>query len=182
LPASVRDTLIGILQQDGGTFLDSFSSEWVLIERERLFNLQIRGLTLLMQDLAESGRVEEALDHGNRILRMDPMRECVQRQVMWLHVLSGHQANAIRQYQECARILKKELGIAPMAETRALYAFIVSGNRVTPDQPCIERMPRYSIHRDAGLDEELDRLRGFMNRLNSHRRSVFVALSGNQVS
>src|SRR5258707_976412 len=182
LPAQVRDILIDILQQDGATFLDGFSSEWVLIERERLFNLQSRGLRLLMQDLAESGGIEEALDQGNRILRMDRMRECVQRQVMWLHVLSGHQANAIRQYKDCARILEKELGVAPMAETRALYAFIVSGNPVSKDLPGSERAPRYSIHRDpgnSGLDDELDRLRGFMTRLNSHRRSLFVALSGN---
>ena len=31
---------------------------------------------------------------------MDPMRESVQRQVKWLHVLNGHQGNAIRQYLE----------------------------------------------------------------------------------
>lgn len=177
LPDVLRNTLMEILLHDSTAFLDGCSSEWVLIERERLFNLQIRGLTLLMQDLAESGRIEEALEYGRRILRMDPMRECVQRQVMWLHVLSGHQANAIRQYKEFASVLEKELGVAPMAETRALYAFIVSEN-----SPSAGRAPRYSIHRDpadSGFDDELNRLRGFMTRLNSHRRSVFVALSEN---
>jgi DNA-binding SARP family transcriptional activator len=160
----------------------------VLIERERFFNLQIRGLTLLMQDLAESGRIEEALDYGRRILRMDPMRECVQRQVMWLHVLNGHQGNAIRQYLECVRILKSELGVAPMAETRALYDFIVvtnfASNDVAPEQTRSGRPgPPHAVERTAGerepggYDEELTRLRSLISRLNSHRQSVFAALA-----
>src|SRR5262245_52695450 len=50
LPALVRTALMDILSNDCGCLLESLSSEWVLIERERLFNLQIRGLTLLMRD------------------------------------------------------------------------------------------------------------------------------------
>jgi DNA-binding SARP family transcriptional activator len=188
LPARVRMVLMDILSEDCGCLLEGLSSEWVLIERERLFNLQIRGLTLLMQDFAEGGRIEEALDHGRRILRMDPMRECVQRQVMWLHVLNGHQGNAIRQYLECAKILKTELGVSPMAETRALYDFIVAGDfariDAAPDWPSNGRVaPPPAVDRAAGehnraeYDEELARLRSFMSRLNSHRQSVFAALA-----
>jgi DNA-binding SARP family transcriptional activator len=188
LPALARTTLLDILSDDCGCLLEDLSSEWVLIERERVFNLQIRGLTLLMQDLAECGRIEEALNFGRRILRMDPMRECVQRQVMWLHVLNGHQGNAIRQYLECARILESELGVSPMAETRALYDFIIAGNLesidVAPEwrrngRPApphaIERTD--SEHDPGGYDQELTRLRSLMSRLNSHRQSVFAALA-----
>jgi DNA-binding SARP family transcriptional activator len=188
VPELVRTTLMDILSDDCGCLLDGLSSEWVLIERERFFNLQIRGLTLLMQDLAESGRIEEALDYGRRILRMDPMRECVQRQVMWLHVLNGHQGNAIRQYLECVRILKSELGVAPMAETRALYDFIVvtnfASNGAAPEQTRSGRLGSpHAVERTAGerepgrYDEELTRLRSLISRLNSHRQSVFAALA-----
>lgn len=193
LPLGIRATLIDILSDDCGSFLEDLSSEWVLIERERCFNLQIRGLTLLMQDLTESGRIEEALAHGRRILRMDPMRECVQRQVMWLHVLNGHQGNAIRQYLDCARVLRDELGISPMPETHALYEFIVAhsvaskdvavdwrmnGGSLTP--PAIDRTD--SAHRQGNYDEELGRLRSLISRLNSHRQSVFSALAESGVS
>ena len=193
LPALVRATLVDILSDDCGCLLEGLSSEWVLIERERFFNLQIRGLTLLMQDLAESARIEEALDYGRRILRMDPMRECVQRQVMWLHMLNGHQGNAIRQYQECARILESELGVSPMAETRALYDFIVATNiktiDVAPDWHETGRAaPPHVIdrtgceHEPGVYDEELTRLRSLMSRLNSHRQSVFAALAEGSAS
>lgn len=175
LSARSREVLMDVLSEDDAPFLGECASEWVLIERERLFNLQIRGLTLLMQDAGEGGRIEDALDFGRRILRMDPMRECVQRQVMWLHVLSGHQANALRQYRDCARVLEKELGVAPMAETRALYEFILSQSRA-PAQAA----PHGSVRRDRApgdYDTDLDQLRGLMTRLNSQRRSVFSALS-----
>jgi DNA-binding SARP family transcriptional activator len=193
LSALIRTTLIDILSDNCECLLEGLSSEWVLIERERFFNLQIRGLTLLMQDLAESGRIEEALDYGRRILRMDPMRECVQRQVMWLHVLNGHQGNAIRQYLECVRILKTELGVPPMAETRALYDFIVAANFVSTDvapQPHrADRLaPAPSADRSVGdrsagdlgpgaYDAELTRLRSLMAQLNNQRQSVFAALA-----
>jgi DNA-binding SARP family transcriptional activator len=187
LSAIVRETLIDILSDGCEGFLDGLASEWVLIERERLFNLQIRGLSLLMHDLAESGRIEEALDYGRRILRMDPMRECVQRQVMWLHVLNGHQGNAIRQYLECARILKKELGVTPMPETRALYEFIVGQHLAAKDLATHWRGAGRAVLPDAvgragegeaeDYDEELTRLRSLLSRLNSHRQSVFSALA-----
>jgi DNA-binding SARP family transcriptional activator len=180
----IRDTLTDILSDDCQGFLESLSSEWVLVERERFFNLQIRGLTLLMQDLAEGGRIEEALDYGRRILRMDPMRECVQRQVMWLHVLSGHQGNAIRQYQDCVRILKDELGVPPMAETRALYEFIVARRAGANDTAPVRRWSVVAApaiggnDRDpGGYDAELTSLRSLMSRLNDHRHSVFAALA-----
>jgi DNA-binding SARP family transcriptional activator len=182
LPPSVRDALLDILCDDSEGFLDRMSSEWVLVERERFFNLQIRGLTLLMQDLAGSGRIEEALEYGRRILRMDPMRECVQRQVMWLHVLNGHQGNAVRQYQECARLLKDEIGVAPMPETRALYDFILAQGAKPKDAPSPLRTGCTFFEPVAGrasgsYDEDLTKLRALLSQLNSHRRSVLSALS-----
>jgi DNA-binding SARP family transcriptional activator len=188
LPPSIRKSLTDILADDCEGFLDGWSSDWVLVERERFFNLQIRGLAFLMQDFAESGRIEEALEYGRRVLRMDPMRECVQRQVMWLHVLNGHQGNAIRQYLECTRILKSELGVAPMPETRALYEFIVARNPAAKKDALEWRKsgtvsaPPATGWADAdreqdGYDEELARLRALISRLNSHRQSVFSELA-----
>lgn len=182
LAPDIRQTLINVLAEDCERFLDGWSSEWVLVERERVFNLQIRGLTFLMQDLGESGRIEEALEYGRRILRMDPMRECVQRQVMWLHVLNGHQGNAIRQYLECARILQSELGVSPMPETRALYHFIIAHNPA--DKAAAPQWPKRTgdLTRAArgeqdDYDEDLTRLRSLISQLNSCRQSVFSALA-----
>lgn len=192
LPLGIRTALSDILSRDCGSFLEESSSEWVLVERERCFILQIQGLTLLMQDLTESGRIADALEYGQRILRMDPMRECVQRQVMWLHVLDGHQGNAIRQYLECAKILQDELGVLPMPETRALYEFII-GHSVAPKGLGMDwrgtRRPAAAPASDQPLsahhgdfDGELSRLRSLIARLNSHRQSVFSVLADSNAS
>jgi DNA-binding SARP family transcriptional activator len=192
LPLSIRATLSEILSGDCGSFLEGLSNEWVLIDRERCFNLQIKGLTLLMQDLTESGGIAEALEHGRRILRMDPMRECVQRQVMWLHVLDGHQGNAIRQYLQCARILRDELAVSPMPETRALYEFIIARSVAPKDQAADGHrsggsgLPRaidqvqFTAHDD--YDTELVRLRSLITQLNNHRQSVFSVLADSSTS
>jgi DNA-binding SARP family transcriptional activator len=193
LAQSVRQTLLDVLAEDCQAFLDGSSSHWVLIERERVFNLQIRGLSFLMQDLAERGYIEEALEYGRRILRMDPMRECVQRQVMWLYVLNGHQANAIRQYLECACILQRELGVTPMSETRALYEFLVARNPSRTDAAVEASAGGEMTAKDGALaasacsdeavgqqdqfGEELTRLRSLAARLYNHRQSVFSALA-----
>ena len=130
LPLAGRDTLIDVLSGDGACFLEGLSSEWVLIERERVFNLQIRGLTLLMQDFAARGQIEEALEYGRCILRMDPMRECIHRLVMWLHVLNGHQANAAASWK-----VNSTTGSGPPSEsvrrsTRVMRAPASSGPRI----------------------------------------------------
>jgi DNA-binding SARP family transcriptional activator len=43
---------------------------------------------------------------------------------MWLYVLNGQRAQALRQFREFRCWLKRELEIEPMPETRALYDHI----------------------------------------------------------
>jgi hypothetical protein len=50
---------------------------------------------------------------------------------MKLYAQTGQQAAAMRQYQECVRILAKEIGVSPQEETTALYERLRSGD---PDQ------------------------------------------------
>ena len=40
---------------------------------------------------------------------------------MELYAQSGHHAAALRQYQECERVLQEELGVSPSPESTALY-------------------------------------------------------------
>lgn len=126
LPECKREALTGITGPDDREFLEGMTADWILAERERIFNLQVRGLILLMNDLSERGMFEEALMIGRRILRLDPFRECVHRLVMWLYVLAGQQGNAILQFNQYEANLKQELGIAPMIETVMLKEYILN--------------------------------------------------------
>ena len=111
----------------GGPFLDGYDGDWVLQERERLHCLFIRSILELMRAAAKQGRYEHALDFGRRILAMDPLRESVQRDVMVLLVLNGQRVEAIRTYKRLINLLKSELDIEPMPETKRLHNDILSG-------------------------------------------------------
>jgi DNA-binding SARP family transcriptional activator len=124
LAGDLRKDLATAVDLYAGPFLDGSGSDWVMVERERLFNLQMRGLTLLMQDSGQRADYAEALALGHRILAADPFREQVQCEVMWLHVLSGQRVQALRKYHDYEAVLARELGIKPMPETCALYQHI----------------------------------------------------------
>jgi DNA-binding SARP family transcriptional activator len=121
---AVANRLRRALDACAAPFMDGVTSDWVLTERERLFNLQIRGMTLLMHWLGQQRNYEDALEIGRRLLAADPARESAQCEVMWLYMLNGQRAQAIRQYKWFHAWLGKELSIEPMPETKALYDHI----------------------------------------------------------
>ena len=65
-----------------------------------------------------------ALEYARRWLQLDGLHEPAQREVMRLYAYSGQHAAALRQYQECVRLLDAELGAAPEPETTTLYEAI----------------------------------------------------------
>ncbi len=105
-----------------GDLLEGFYDDWALRERERLRLLYLDSLGSLLRHHSESGALEEALRCGQQILALDPLREEIHREVIRLHVRSGHRALALRQYECCRRTLEEELGVEPMPETRRLCA------------------------------------------------------------
>ncbi len=117
-----------------GAFLEGCSDHWVLPLRERYAALHIQAMSMLLRDAAAQGDYETALQHGRRIIELDPFREGTQREVMWLYALSGQRARAIRQYRELRDMLARELAIAPMPETQALLRRITEATQsLSPD-------------------------------------------------
>lgn len=110
-----------------GPFLDGDDGDWVLQERERLHSLFVRSSLELMRCAARRGEHERAIEYGRRIIDTDPLRESVQRDVMFLLVLSGQQAKALVAYQKLRSVLKADLGIEPMPDTKRLHQEIASG-------------------------------------------------------
>lgn len=104
--------------------IEIVSGDWALAERERWSSIRFRGQSVLMHWHGSQRNYEEALQIGRRIISEDPYRETVQIDVMWLYVLNGQRAQAIRQYESYAKLLRRELSVDPMLETRALYDYI----------------------------------------------------------
>ncbi|MDC1198786.1 hypothetical protein N8071_00215 [bacterium] len=139
-------------------FLDGAPEEWAIVEREKFFELRMRGLGLLMRRAGQARRYEDAVEYGARLLAEDPFREGVHCELMWLYVLSGRRARALAQYETCARLLAEELDIEPMAELRALYDHIRAD--------CAAPAPRRAaiLSGGAAAPEDLDRVLGAIER------------------
>ena len=124
-----------------GEFLAGFSlrdspafDDWQAAQSDALRAEYAEVLAKLATDADARGDVAAAIGHAKRRLELDPLHEPAHRELMRLHARSGDRSAALRQYHECVRVLDAELGVAPLAETRALHAAIASGSLVS-DEP-----------------------------------------------
>lgn len=95
--------------------------EWLFFESEGLRRDLASVLETLAQCLSEAGQPEAAIAHARRWLALDPLNEAAHYRLMLIYEAAGEHSAAIRQYQECRRILDEELGVAPQPEMTALY-------------------------------------------------------------
>jgi DNA-binding SARP family transcriptional activator len=121
------ERLAALLERCGGIPLDGLDDDWAVVERERLRALRTRALNVAMRLLAARRRFDESLEIGRRILLDDPFHECALQEVLCIHALNGQRVRALRLFDEFSKSLEQELGIVPMAETRALRDY-VAGN------------------------------------------------------
>jgi hypothetical protein len=71
------------------------------------------------------------------------LHEPTHRALMSCYARSGQRATALRQYEECARVLADELGVEAAEETRELYRRIRDGELVAAiREEGMERVPR----------------------------------------
>lgn len=109
-----------------GNLLEGFTAgirpfdDWVAERRLSLWRgaLSIFGTLLTMQ--IRAGWWEEAVDTAARLLALDPSQEVVHRTLMRLQLEQGRADAAMRRYEECADLLRREYGREPGAETERL--------------------------------------------------------------
>jgi predicted ATPase/DNA-binding SARP family transcriptional activator len=120
-----------------GDFLEGFSlrdsityDEWQFFQAEGLRQQLAWTLERLVLGYGAQGDQEAALDYARRWLALDSLHEPAHQQLMKLYAQTGQRSAALRQYQECVRILDEELGLEPAEETTALYEQIRTGSFV----------------------------------------------------
>jgi DNA-binding SARP family transcriptional activator/TolB-like protein len=100
---------------------------WLGSERRRLEALATAGLHQLAEAQAAIGNWHAAIATARHLLEFDDMDEDAHRQVMRLLAKAGRRAEALRQYETCEQILKRELDVAPEPETIELARIIRNG-------------------------------------------------------
>jgi DNA-binding SARP family transcriptional activator len=104
-----------------GDLVEGWFQDWCLFERERLQNMYLALLDVLMDYCEAHDEYEAGIDYGVRVLRHDQARERTHRRLMRLYYLSGDRTAALRQYDWCVKALRQELAVKPAARTVTLY-------------------------------------------------------------
>lgn len=95
--------------------------DWQFFHAEGLHRDLASVLERLARGHSARGSRDAALLHARRWLSLDTLHEPAHRLLMTLYARSDQRSAALRQYQECVRILEAELGVGPSPETTSLY-------------------------------------------------------------
>jgi DNA-binding SARP family transcriptional activator len=113
---------------------------WCAERRSALGQTHIRLLLGLAEVHERCGACNEAADRLREVLRHDPTREAVHRQLMRLYVRMGTPDQAVRQFHVCEQVLRQELDLAPQPETVALYDAIHEDQFSRRPPPSLDRI------------------------------------------
>lgn len=114
-----------ITHYSGDYYVDNNDCEWALAEQERLLGKYLSCLERVGDLSFQRGAYDQAISLYQRILQRDEYREDIHSQMMQCYQRLGRRRDALLQYQRCALVLKRDLGIDPMAETQAIYQEII---------------------------------------------------------
>ncbi|MGQ0564358.1 MAG: AfsR/SARP family transcriptional regulator [Gemmobacter sp.] len=109
-----------------GDLLETVYSDWCLLWRETLRAQHLEALEFLLAVAQARQDWSAGLRHGRALLALDPLLEHVHRAVMRCHFHNGDRPLAMRQYAVCEQVLREELGVAPMDETRRIQETILA--------------------------------------------------------
>jgi DNA-binding SARP family transcriptional activator len=105
-------------------FLVGCYDDWVVQARHQLHLAIVRGLETLIDTATDDADV---IRWAELLIRRDPLREDVHRLLIHLYAKAGRRADALRQYDDCERVLLDELGVEPLVETSLLAAAVRTG-------------------------------------------------------
>ena len=123
------DFLSGFTLRDSPEFED-----WRAATSERLRRDFDRLLGVLVTDHTGRHEFDDAIRYAQQRVALDPLHEPAHQSLIQLYAWTGQRPAALRQYRSCVRTLDRELGVAPLPETTALYD-AVRGHRLAPPPP-----------------------------------------------
>jgi LuxR family maltose regulon positive regulatory protein len=105
-----------------GDFLpEELYVSWIEAKRQELQTRYINLLFRVAELLEKRGNLKSATDYYKRVLLKDPTLELAYQRLMLNYSNRGMRNAAINAYDDCARILRNELGAEPDSLTTSLY-------------------------------------------------------------
>lgn len=101
-----------------GQLLPGWYDDWVVVERERLGQLCLEGMEQMAQTYLRQGRWHQAVEAALAVVAAEPLRESAHRVLIEAHIAAGNRAAALRQFEACSALMRRELGLEPGAAVR----------------------------------------------------------------
>ena len=134
------DVVRGAIRAYRGDLLESVYSDWCLIWRESLRAQFTDALDFMLQASMARREWAEALRYARRLLALDPLMEHVHRAAIRCHFQNGDRSMALQQYAQCEKLLREELDVSPMEETRLIRQAVLAAGSGASD-PVRLRVP-----------------------------------------
>jgi DNA-binding SARP family transcriptional activator/energy-coupling factor transporter ATP-binding protein EcfA2 len=160
-----------------GDLASEIYEDWLLPERGRLRSLQTVNLERLSQQFRLAGDYSNAILTAKALLDHDPWREDTIRYLISLRYEAGDRAGALREYEQFANRLQKDLQVAPMPETIARYDAIIRNGPVSSNNVASPATPVFAVGNSpfVGRTGELAQLRDcWLRAMRGHGRFVFL--------
>lgn len=108
----------------GDLLEDEPYADWCWEPRADLREICLTVLGRLASIYLDRGAAEDSVERYRHALKIDPMRELNHRGLMRALWTAGRRDEALREYEICSDILRRELDIGPLPETEELYRLI----------------------------------------------------------
>lgn len=100
--------------------------DWLVAEQTRLREAAVDVLRRLTENYRRRGEYRFGVHYARRLVAIEPLSEEAHRDLMHLFALSGQRNRALAHYEGLLNLLREELGVEPLPETRALYESILA--------------------------------------------------------
>jgi DNA-binding SARP family transcriptional activator/predicted ATPase len=114
----------------GELALPAGAGEWFTPYREALLRARVGVLETLAQRYRAAGRIDDAVQTLQCLVRAEPSAERAHRYLIELYAAQQRPDLAVQQYAVCRRCLQRRLGTEPSAATQQLV------QRIAADPPC----------------------------------------------
>ena len=123
------------------TFLPGEDAHWVEGKRSELRETLVRALECLAVTHRLGGDTRAAVRAAEELVELEPYRERGYRLLMEAQSAAGNDAEALRTYERCRRLLADELGTYPSSETEAIYRRLLEEPLTAADTATVPALP-----------------------------------------
>ncbi len=96
-------------------------TDWQVFTQEGCHRQALAALSLLADYFEANLDYDRLIACTQKKIELEPWRESAYRRQMWALAMVGQRERALRQYEILSQILKRELDVSPMDDTRLLY-------------------------------------------------------------